>query len=106
MEITGKVVAITEQVLVWQKQNPKQSIVVKETTHEEDHKNNWLCIDFFGEWVKKIASLTKWDIVKVSFNTSTREWEWKIFNNVSWRKVELVWAGNTATTDDDWLPFN
>lgn len=110
MEITGKVLTITDKITVGQKNTEKQSILVKEQEHEEDYKNNSLMIDFFSDSIKKIQSLTTGDIVTVKFNTSTREYkdkngENRVFNSITGYSVELVWAGSVEDTSDS-LPFN
>ena len=110
MEITGKVTLITDKITVGQKNTEKQSILVKETEHEEDYKTQSLLIDFLGDNLKKIESITTGDIVTVKFNTSTREYNDRVYNNITGRSCELV--GNAipkeqteAVEPNDDLPF-
>lgn len=105
MKITWKITHKWKIETVWQKQTEKQSIVVTETENE-DYKNNSVMIDFFGEWLSKIEKLEKWDIVTAYFNIKTREYNGKVFNSITGRKVELVSAGKTTSVSwwDD-LPF-
>lgn len=105
MEITGKITSILPKITIGTKKTEKQSIVVQETTNEEEYKNNSVCIDFFKDKIKKLESLTTGDIVTVQFNIKAREYNDRVFNWVSWRSVELVGTSNVEPQSEWDLPF-
>lgn len=102
MQITGQITTITPKEIVGQKQTEKQIIVVKELLGEYP---NSLAIDVMGKNIEKIKNYKEWDIVQVTYNTSTSEYNGRIYNRIS------LWAINSQSTVEamedtgDDLPF-
>lgn len=106
MQLKGKVTHKSEIQIVGKKQMEKQFIVVKETEHEEDYKNNALAIDFLWEKVQLLDNIQENDIVTVEYNTNTNEYNGKYYNSIRGWKIEKHWESKTDTEDNEWdLPF-
>ena len=100
MTIEGKIIFISEESIVWQKELPKISFVVEEDTDRE-FKNS-LMIDLLGERTELIKQYKVWDHVKVSLNYRAREYDWRRFNSIwAWR---IEWDANSSNNADE-LPF-
>ena len=100
MTIEGKIIFISEESIVWQKELPKISFVVEEDTDRE-FKNS-LMIDLLGERTELIKQYKVWDHVKVSLNYRAREYDWRRFNSIwAWR---IEWDANSSSSTDE-LPF-
>jgi hypothetical protein len=95
-----KIIYISEETLVGQKETPKISFVVEETGDSE-YKNS-LLIDLIGEKTGLIKSFRVGDIVDVSLSCRTKEFNDKRFNTINARKIELV---EKAPMADEDLPF-
>lgn len=100
MTIEGKILFISEETLVGQKQLPKVSFVIEEDSDRE-FKNS-LMIDLLGEKTDLIKQYNVWDHVKVSLNYRAREYDGRRFNSIWAWKIE----GNAAASNSgDDLPF-
>ena len=100
MTIEGKIIFISEESIVWQKELPKISFVVEEDTDRE-FKNS-LMIDLLGERTELIKQYKVWDHVKVSLNYRAREYDWRRFNSIwAWR---IEWDASSSSSADE-LPF-
>ena len=101
MTIEGKIIFISEETLVGQKQLPKVSFVIEEDSDREFH--NSLMIDLLGEKIDLIKQYNVGDHVKVSLNYRAREFDWRRFNSIgAWR---IEWTAGAASSWGDDLPF-
>ena len=100
MTIEGKIIFISEESIVWQKELPKISFVVEEDSDRE-FKNS-LMIDLLWERTELIKQYKVWDHVKVSLNYRAREYDGRRFNSIwAWR---IEWDANSSNNSDE-LPF-
>jgi hypothetical protein len=102
MVIEGKIIFISEETIVGQKQLPKISFVIEENSDRE-FKNS-LMIDMLGEKTDLIKSFKVGDAVRVSLNYRAREYDGRRFNSIGAWKIESL-GGNSAAPADDELPF-
>ncbi|MDR2415675.1 MAG: DUF3127 domain-containing protein [Candidatus Peribacteria bacterium] len=100
MTIEGKIIFISEEALVGQKQLPKISFVIEENSDRE-FKNS-LMIDLLGEKTELIKSFKEGDNIKVFLNYRAREYDGRRFNSIGAWKIEAL-GGNASASDD--LPF-
>lgn len=113
MQLKGVVTYVWPITRVGKKQIEKQEIVVSENEHDEEYKNNSICVLFLWEKIDILKDLIVWDTVTVHYNTKVieyeKDWNKKIFNNVNGWKLDIQkpdtaeWKfGETENTD---LPF-
>jgi hypothetical protein len=102
MVIEGKIIFISEEVIVGQKQLPKISFVI-EANSDREFKNS-LMIDLLGEKTDLIKSFKVGDIVRVSLNYRAREYDGRWFNSIGAWKIESLGGSSAAASEDD-LPF-
>lgn len=100
MTIEWKIIFISEESIVWQKELPKISFVIEEDSDRE-FKNS-LMIDLLWERTELIKQYKVWDHVKVSLNYRAREYDWRRFNSIGAWKIE--WDANYSNNSDE-LPF-
>ncbi|MDR0650938.1 MAG: DUF3127 domain-containing protein [Candidatus Peribacteria bacterium] len=100
MTIEGKIIFISVEALVGQKQLPKISFVIEENSDRE-FKNS-LMIDLLGEKTELIKSFKEGDNIKVFLNYRAREYDGRRFNSIGAWKIEAL-GGNVSASDD--LPF-
>lgn len=86
MNITGKITFKSDKEYVGQNQKEKQQISVI----EDAQYPNSLTIDFLGDKVTQLAQVSVGDIVSVSINTRTNEYNGKRYNSINGWKVDLV----------------
>lgn len=101
MVIEGKILFISEEAIVGQKQLPKISFVIEENSDRE-FKNS-LMVDLLGEKTDLIKSFKVGDGVRVSLNYRAREYDGRRFNSIGAWKIESL-GGSSAGSSDD-LPF-
>ena len=65
-------------------------------TTEGDYPKD-VCFTVFGDKVSLIDSIAISDVVDVSFNIESREWEGRYFSNVNAWKIELISPANRDT---------
>jgi hypothetical protein len=99
----GKILFISEEALVGQKQLPKISVVIEESSDRE-YKNSMM-FDLMGEKTELIKSYQAGDIIKVSLNFRAREYDGRRFNSIGAWKIERVSGGNATAAASDDLPF-
>ena len=102
MVIEGKILFISEETIVGQKQLPKISFVIEENSDRE-FKNS-IMVDLLGEKTELIKSFKVGDIIRVSLNYRAREYDGRRFNSIGARKIESLGGSSTAPGNDD-LPF-
>jgi hypothetical protein len=95
-----KIIHISEETTIWQKQLPKISFVVEDNAYTEYPKS--IVIDLIGGKTEMIKSLKVGDIVDVYLSTRAKEYEWKWFNNISAWKIWVIKASPLSGED---LPF-
>lgn len=100
MTIEWKIIFISEESIVWQKELPKISFVIEEDSDRE-FKNS-LMIDLLWERTELIKQYKVWDHVKVSLNYRAREYDWRRFNSIGAWKIE--WDTSYSNSSDE-LPF-
>lgn len=100
MTIEGKIIFISEETLVGQKQLPKISFVVEEDSDKE-YKNS-LMIDLLGERTELIKQYKVDDHVKVFLNYRAKEYDGRRFNSIWAWKIEGETSG---WSEGDQLPF-
>jgi len=100
MTIEWKIIFISEESIVWQKELPKISFVIEEDSDRE-FKNS-LMIDLLWERTELIKQYKVWDHVKVSLNYRAREYDWRRFNSIGAWKIE--WDASYSNNSDE-LPF-
>jgi len=100
MTIEGKIIFISEEAIVGQKELPKISFVIEESSDRE-FKNS-LMIDLLGEKTEMIKSFREGDVVKVFLNYRAKEYNGKWFNSIGAWKIESL--GSSAPVNDE-LPF-
>ena len=100
MTLEGKIIFISEETLVGQKQLPKVSFVIEEASDRE-FKNS-LMIDLLGDRVDLIKQYNVGDHVKVFLNYRAKEYEGKRYNSIGAWKIE--WNAGASTGGDE-LPF-
>ena len=100
MTLEGKIIFISEETLVGQKQLPKVSFVIEEASDRE-FKNS-LMIDLLGDRVDLIKQYNVGDHVKVFLNYRAKEYEGKRYNSIGAWKIE--WNTGSSTGGDE-LPF-
>jgi len=98
----GKILFISEEVTVGQKQLPKISFVIEENSDRE-YKNT-LMVDLIGEKTELIKSYQVGDSIKVSLNFRAREYDGRRFNSIGAWKIEPAGGGSHAASDES-LPF-
>ena len=98
----GKILFISEETLVGQKQLPKISFVIEEFSDRE-YKNT-LMVDLIGEKTGLIKSFQTGDVIKASLNFRAREYDGRRFNSIGAWRIEAVNGGGSAAANDD-LPF-
>jgi len=91
MEITGKILFISQMENVWQRGTSKQTVQIEEI---KDQYPNSLAIDFWGEKCMELVSYNVGDVVKVVFNTKAREYNNKIYNSINAWKIDKVQEKN------------
>ncbi|MDD2537163.1 MAG: DUF3127 domain-containing protein [Candidatus Absconditabacteria bacterium] len=101
MTIEGKIIFISEETIVGQKQLPKISFVIEENSDRE-FKNS-LMIDLLGDKSDMIKSFKEGDAVRVFLNYRAREYDGRWFNSIGAWKIESM-GGSSASSNDD-LPF-
>ena len=102
MTIEGKIIFISEETIVGQKQLPKISFVIEESSDRE-FKNS-LMIDLLWEKTEMIKAFKPGDIIKVFLNYRAKEYDGRWFNSIGAWKIESLWSSAPASNDDD-LPF-
>jgi hypothetical protein len=102
MTIEGKILFISEETLVGQKQLPKISFVIEENSDRE-FKNS-IMIDLLGEKIDLIKSYKVGDSIRVFLNYRAREYDGRRFNSIGAWKIESLGGGSSSSSDDD-LPF-
>ncbi|MDR0282935.1 MAG: DUF3127 domain-containing protein [Candidatus Peribacteria bacterium] len=100
MTIEGKIIFISEEAIVGQKELPKISFVIEENSDRE-FKNS-LMIDLLGEKTEMIKSFKEGDVVKVFLNYRAKEYNGKWFNSIGAWKIESL--GSSVPVNDE-LPF-
>jgi hypothetical protein len=100
MTIEGKIIFISAETTVGQKELPKISFVIEERSDRE-FKNS-LMIDLLGDKIDLIKSFKEGDSVKVFLNYRAREYDGRWFNSIGAWKIEPL-EGSSAASDD--LPF-
>jgi hypothetical protein len=102
MTIEGKILFISEETTVGQKQLPKISFVIEENSDRE-FKNS-IMIDLLGEKIDLIKAYKVGDGVRVFLNYRAREYDGRWFNSIGAWKIESLGGGSSSSSDDD-LPF-
>ncbi|MDR3168193.1 MAG: DUF3127 domain-containing protein [Candidatus Peribacteria bacterium] len=100
MTIEGKILFISEETNVGQKQLPKISFVIEENSDRE-FKNS-LMIDLLGEKTDLIKSYKEGDMIRVFLSYRAREYDGRWFNSIGAWKIESLGAAPSA---NDELPF-
>ena len=80
MQIKGRVLKVGEIEKVGANETEKGFVLLEET--EEKYPNS-LKIDFWGDKLEKISGVEENDILTVEFNTSTNEYNDKVYNNIN-----------------------
>lgn len=106
MTFEWKIMFISDQIEVGQKNLQKISFILEESTDKEFKSS--IAVDLLWEKTELIKNYKVWDIIKVSLNFKANEFNWKRYNRISARKIE--WSNgqtNTSQTSkqDDDLPF-
>ncbi|MDR0859976.1 MAG: DUF3127 domain-containing protein [Candidatus Peribacteria bacterium] len=101
MTIEGKILFISEETTVGQKQLPKISFVIEENS-EREFKNS-LMIDLLGDKTDLIKSYKEGDSVRVSLSYRAREYDGRWFNSIGAWKIESLGSGSSSNDAD--LPF-
>ncbi|MDR0369130.1 MAG: DUF3127 domain-containing protein [Candidatus Peribacteria bacterium] len=102
MTIEGKIIFISEETTVGQKQLPKISFVIEE--HSDREFKNSIMVDLLGDKVDMIKAFKEGDNVKVFLNYRAREYDGRWFNSIGAWKIESLGASASASNEDD-LPF-
>ena len=104
MEITGIVLKKTSEIKVGKKEMPKVTLVVSENEHTGDnaYRNNSIAIDFLWDKVDLIKDIIEDDLVTVSYNTKATEYNDRVYNNITGRKIDIT--EKKEETDEN-LPF-
>jgi hypothetical protein len=102
MTIEGKIIFISGETTVGQKELPKISFVIEENSDRE-FKNS-LMIDLLGDKTEMIKAFKEGDSVKVFLNYRAREYDGRWFNSIGAWKIESLGSSAPASNDDD-LPF-
>ena len=102
MTIEGKIIFISGETTVGQKQLPKVSFVIEENSDRE-FKNS-LMIDLLGEKIDMIKAFKEGDAVRVFLNYRAREYDGRWFNSIGAWKIESMGGSSSSSSDDD-LPF-
>ena len=102
MTIEGKIIFISGETTVGQKQLPKVSFVIEENSDRE-FKNS-LMIDLLGEKIDMIKAFREGDAVRVFLNYRAREYDGRWFNSIGAWKIESMGGSSSSSNDDD-LPF-
>ena len=100
MTIEGKIIFISEETIVGQKELPKISFVIEENSDRE-FKNS-LMIDLLGDKTEMIKSFREGDQIKAFLNYRAKEYNGKWFNSIGAWKIESL--GSSAPVNDE-LPF-
>ncbi|MDR2189822.1 MAG: DUF3127 domain-containing protein [Candidatus Peribacteria bacterium] len=100
MTIEGKILFISEETKVGQKELPKISFVIEENSDRE-FKNS-LMIDLLGDKTELIKSFKEGDSIKVFLNYRAREYDGRWFNSIGAWKIEALGGSSNASED---LPF-
>lgn len=115
MKIRGNAIAKTELKQGISESSKKewktQTIVLCENPNAEYPKN--LAIEFFGDKVEFLKGLKKDDIIEVSYDVSSREYQGSWYTKANGWKVENFTQHNntpqpqpqTQSKNDDDLPF-
>ena len=87
MEITGVLQNISEVETVGAKQTQKMTIIIEEV--EKQYPNS-LAIDVWGDKTMNAKAFNVGDMLKVTLNSKTREYNGKMYNSISAWKMEKV----------------
>lgn len=105
LEYVGKVVQVGELELVGADQIQKQTFWVLETG---DYAKP-VAFELMGKILEKMKPLHKGDLVKVSFNIKSREYNGRAYTNLlAWNvkvKPKVMQPDEFGTSDDEELPF-
>jgi hypothetical protein len=72
----------------------------------EDNYVKELAIEIYGDKCDEVDNINAGDLVKVSFNLASREWEGKYYSIFKFWKVEKLEGGQPAATEESKdLPF-
>lgn len=112
MKFKGKVInkLSTETISTGWWEKTKQSVVLEEAVDKE-YKGS-IVIDFWGDRVQQLANVQVWDVIDVSINSKSREYNWRWYNSLTWWKIETVSApiqadpAAPAWEYEDELPFS
>ncbi len=98
MEVSGKLI----QVLPEQTGEGRNGTWVKGgfviETQEQYPKS--ICFDLWGDMVERIKNYNEGDILNVSFDVQSREYQGRWFTNVKAWKIEAVSAGGSDVPPD------
>ena len=87
MEITGVLQSTTEVETVGEKGIAKMSIIIEET--DKQYPNS-LSLDVWGDKTMISNVFKLGDKLRVEFNSKTREYNGRVYNSLSARKMEKV----------------
>ena len=82
----------------WEKLYTKQTLIIEED-NEVEYPNR-IAIDFGWDKLDLIKEIKVFDRVEVLYSTKVSEKDWKAYNTIRWRKVNVL---HKATEED--LPF-
>ena len=92
MKYEGVITHITDIEKIWENQIEKRTVVLEENSDRE--YKGWLVFDLWGEKVALIDPYKVGDVVTVSLNTKTREYNGRRYNSISAWRIEGNASGN------------